>query len=625
MDRTDWLAQIKNPADLRKLTFPQVQELCAQIRQVLTDTVSHTGGHLSSNLGVVELTVALHRELNLPQDTLLFDVGHQCYTHKLLTGRYDRFATLRRYGGLSGFPNPQESPYDAFVAGHSSTSLSVACGIAAAKRLHGEKSYTVALIGDGALTGGLAYEGLSNLGREKGRLIVVLNDNRMSIDRNVGFVARYLTKLRSRAKYIRAKDRFASVIAHTPLIGRWLYRKIFRLKTGIKNALYRRSSMFEEMGLYYLGPVDGHDLKTLTKAIRAAKTIDRPVLLHVVTIKGKGFEYAAEHPDTYHGVSAFDKEVGVVAADKPTFSSVFGKTMEQLAEQDPSVCAVTAAMSSGTGLTGFAERFPDRFFDVGIAEEHAVTFASAMASRELRPVVAVYSTFLQRGYDQIVNDVSIMGNHVVLAVDRAGPVPADGETHQGLYDAAFLRTVPGMRIDAPANFTELRQMLQADLYDQTGPFAIRYPKGGEPERLRDYQPRREACTWLPRDGAKVLLVTYGTLFARVAAAADRLPYPAAVLKLNRIWPLDEQAVRQAARFRHVFFFEEAARAGGIGEAFGSAMMQDGVGACFTLSAVEGPIPCCTVQQAAALTGLDEEGILHTVQTVVKEEESCASP
>lgn len=622
MKQYQYLGNIHCPDQLRELSMAQLEVLCAELRRELIDTVSHTGGHLASNLGTVELTVALHRELSLPQDTLLFDVGHQCYTHKLLTGRYPRFDTLRQQNGISGFPNPAESVYDPFIAGHSSTSVSVACGIAAAKRLRGENSYTVAVLGDGALTGGLAYEGLSNV-REKERLMVVLNDNRMSISQNVGFAARHLTWLRSRSKYVRMKNRLAYIISRIPLVGSWLYRKLFRIKTGLKTVLYRGSSMFEDMGMYYFGPVDGHDIAALTRAIRIAKTLGRPALLHVVTQKGKGYDYAVQQPENYHGVSPFDTERGSQPSSDQTFSAVFGETLQQLAAQDERICAVTAAMSGGTGLDRFAAQYPNRFFDVGIAEGHAVTFASALASGGMIPVVALYSTFLQRAYDQLLNDTAIMHNHVVFAVDRAGLVPGDGETHQGLFDPAFLRSIPGICIDAPCNFAELRLMLRRAVLEQDGPAVVRYPRGGEEAAVAAYQPDGQPFTLLS-NGGSVLLVTYGDCFAAVCTACEQLQRQgvrADILKLNRIWPLPPQSVQCAARYDQVFFFERSSAAGGIGEAFAAATRHP---RC-TLRAVTDWIACCTVAQAAHDVGLDADGICQTVLNQQKGESECVSP
>lgn len=620
------LGRIQSAQQLREMSFPQLEQLCAEIRTVLIQTVSQNGGHLSPNLGTVELTVALHRELQLPKDTLLFDVGHQCYTHKLLTGRYERFATLRTQGGISGFPNPAESDCDPFIAGHSSTSISAACGFAAAKRLRGDKSNTVAVIGDGALTGGQAYEGLSNVSHQKGRLIVVLNDNRMSISQNVGFAARHLTWLRSRSKYLRFKNTVAYGVSRIPAVGGWLYRKLFRLKTGLKTALYRGSSMFEDMGLHYFGPVDGHDLQALTRALRIAKSIARPVLLHVVTEKGKGYSPASERPDTYHGVSPFDASRGQQQASGESFSSVFGQTLEQLADADASVCAVTAAMAAGTGLQGFSEKYPDRFFDVGIAEQHAVTFASALACGGMTPVVALYSTFLQRAYDQLLNDTAIMGNHVVFAIDRAGLVPGDGETHQGLFDPAFLRSVPRMRIYAPCNYAELRQMLTVAVLGERGPVAVRYPRGAQHVSLADHPASGNPFDLTAGEGSSVLLVTYGDCFAAALQAREGLAAEgtkADLLKLNRIWPLDEGAVQIAQGYKAVYFFERAGAAGGIGEGYAAALQQAGITCRFVHKAVEGFIPCCTAEQAAAQTGLDAAGMIQTVTQ--KEGVPCVSP
>ena len=451
----------------------ELTDLCAQLRQKMVDTVSRTGGHLASNLGTVELTVALHRVFNTPKDAIVWDVGHQCYAHKLLTDRYARFDTLRRQGGISGFPNPAESEHDAFVAGHSSTSISVANGIAKAKALTGDKGYTIAVIGDGALTGGLAYEGLSNAGRSDDRLIVVLNDNKMSISANVGFVARYLSHLRSQVKYVRVKQKVTKVLNHTPLIGRPLTALIQRGKQRLKRSVFSGTSFFENMGFYYMGPVDGHDLDDLIEALRAAKSVGKPVVLHVNTIKGKGMPYAEERPDTYHGISGFDPDTGVAQSGGESFSSRFGQTLCDLAEKDSRIVAVTAAMVKGTCLDKFAAQYPTRFFDAGIAEEHAVTFSAGMARGGLLPVFAVYSTFLQRSYDQLINDTSLMNNHIVLAIDRAGVVPEDGETHQGIYDVAMLGTIPNVTMFAPANFAELDLHLKHARYDVGGIAAVR--------------------------------------------------------------------------------------------------------------------------------------------------------
>ena len=610
------LEQIRSPEDIRKMTSPELEELCASLRKTLVQTVSKTGGHLSSNLGVVELTVALHKMFNTPHDRIVWDVGHQCYTHKLLTGRYSRFDTLRQTGGLSGFPKPEESEYDTFIAGHSSTAVSAANGMAKAKTLSGDGGYVVAVLGDGALTGGLAYEGLSNAGRSSDRLIVVLNDHRMSINKNVGFVARHLATLRSRPRYVRFKMGLSSLIAHIPLIGKAIQRMIVWVKSRLKNAMYHNSTLFEEMGFYYLGPVDGHNLHDLTAALQTAKNLSRPVLLHVETIKGKGYSFAMQNPDTYHGVSGFDIETGKTPASSKSFSSSMVDGLCRLAQEDLRICAITAAMKSGTCLTKFAERFPVRFFDVGIAEEHAVTFASGLATGGMLPVFAVYSTFLQRCYDQILNDTSIMNNHIVLAVDRAGIVPDDGETHQGVFDVPFLTTIPHVTIYSPSTFAELDISLKQALYDAAGIAVVRYPKGGELPGCEGFQPDYKPYTHLKNAKARTLLITYGRLFSHALIAARELSdegVPVSLLKLTRIWPLPEECAAIASEYKRVLFFEEGSLQGGIGRHLQSRLLESGFGGTCYLRAIDGFLPACSVSAGFRRTGLDVDGMVEAVR------------
>lgn len=610
------LEQIHSPEDIRKMTPAELEELCASLRKTLVQTVSRTGGHLSSNLGVVELTVALHKMFDTPRDRIVWDVGHQCYTHKLLTGRYGRFDTLRQTGGISGFPKPEESEYDTFIAGHSSTAVSAANGMAKAKTLSGDGGYVVAVLGDGALTGGLAYEGLSNAGRSSDRLIVVLNDNRMSISKNVGFVARHLATLRSRPRYVRFKMGISSLIAHIPLIGKAIQRFIVWVKSRLKNAMYHSSTLFEEMGFYYLGPVDGHNLHDLTASLQTAKNLSRPVLLHVETVKGKGYGFAAQNPDTYHGVSGFDIETGKTPPSSKSFSSTMADGLCRLAQEDLRICAITAAMKSGTCLTKFAERFPVRFFDVGIAEEHAVTFASGLATGGMLPVFAVYSTFLQRCYDQILNDTSIMNNHIVLAVDRAGIVPDDGETHQGVFDVPFLTTIPHVTIYSPSTFSELDISLKQALYDAAGIAVVRYPKGGELPGCEGFQPDYKPYTHLKNGKARILLMTYGRLFSYALIAARELSeegMPVSLLKLTRIWPLPEECVAIAAEYDWVFFFEEGSRQGGIGQHLQSRLLESGFRGEFRLKAIDGFLPACSVSAGFRRTGLDVDGMIEAVR------------
>ncbi len=613
------LESIQSPEDIKAMTQDQLIRLCEELRETLIQTVSKTGGHLSSNLGVVELTVALHKMLNLPEDKIVWDVGHQCYAHKLLTGRLGQFGTLRQTGGISGFPKPEESEYDAFIAGHSSTAVSAANGMAKAKALMGDKGYVAAVLGDGALTGGLAYEGLSNAGRSTDRLIVILNDNRMSISKNVGFVARHLANLRSRPRYVRFKMGVSSVISHIPLIGKPAQRGIVWVKSRMKNAIYHQSTLFEEMGFYYLGPIDGHDLRDLCQALQTAKNLNRPVLLHVETVKGKGYSYAVQSPDTYHGVTGFDIETGKTPAGGPSFSQTMGDSLCTLAREDVRVCAITAAMKSGTGLDKFAQRYPVRFFDVGIAEEHAVTFASGLACSGMLPVFAVYSTFLQRSYDQLLNDTAIMGNHIVLAVDRAGIVPDDGETHQGIFDVPFLTTIPRVTVYSPSTFGELEINLKQAMYDRHGIAVVRYPKGGELPGAEGFVPDYKAYTHLRNPESHILLVTYGRVFSNALTAARELTgdgIPVSVLKLTRIWPLPEEAVKLAGDYQQVVFFEEGSRNGGIAQAFGEAMLEQGYRGRYVVQAIDRPLPACTVSAGLRETGLDVDGMIVKVREAV---------
>lgn len=613
------LESIQSPEDIKAMTLDQLTALCGELRETLIQTVSKTGGHLSSNLGVVELTVALHKMLDLPGDKIVWDVGHQCYVHKLLTGRLDRFGTLRQTGGLSGFPKPEESEYDAFVAGHSSTAVSAANGMAKAKALLGDKGYVAAVLGDGALTGGLAYEGLSNAGRSTDRLIVILNDNRMSISKNVGFVARHLANLRSRPRYVRFKMGVSSVISHIPLIGKPAQRGMVWVKSRMKNAIYHQSTLFEEMGFYYLGPIDGHDLRDLCQALQTAKNLNRPVLLHVETVKGKGYSYAVQSPDTYHGVTGFDIDTGKTPTGGPSFSQVMGDSLCALAREDVRICAITAAMKSGTCLNKFADRYPVRFFDVGIAEEHAVTFASGLACSGMLPVFAVYSTFLQRSYDQILNDTAIMGNHIVLAVDRAGIVPDDGETHQGIFDVPFLTTIPRVVIYSPSTFAELEINLKQALYDRDGIAVVRYPKGGELPGAEEFMPDYKAYTHLRHPQAKTLLITYGRIFSNALTAVRELTesgMPVSVLKLTCIWPLPEEALKLARSYERIVFFEEGSRSGGIAQAFGEALLEQGYRGEYTVQAIDRPLPACTVSAGLRETGLDTDGMIRKLREVL---------
>ena len=453
------LEQVASPDDVKKIPENQLEELCAEIRAFLIESVSHTGGHLSSNLGTIELTVALHRVLHTPQDKILFDVGHQCYTHKILTGRWKQFGTLRTIDGISGFPSPKESEHDAFVAGHGNTAISTAIGMAHAKKLKGEPGKVVAIVGDGAFTGGMVYEGMNNIDTLN-NLVVILNDNKMSISKNVGNMARYLTALRTNPRYFKAKEDVEGFLDSVPLVGQPIKRGVQGTKQLLRRYIYN-STMFEEMGFQYVGPLDGHDVLGLTSTFSNLQKQTAPLFIHVVTVKGKGFKPAEENPGEFHGVSAFDPEhvLDPDLAPSASFSTEFGQKLVELGKTHENLCAITAAMKYGTGLQFFYREFPKRFFDVGMAEQHAVTFAAGLASQGMLPVVGIYSTFLQRSYDQLIHDVKLMELPVILAVDRAGLVPGDGETHQGIHDVPFLSEI-GIPTICPCNYAELRYWLQ---------------------------------------------------------------------------------------------------------------------------------------------------------------------
>lgn len=525
MKRYGVLDRINKTSELRGLPYSVLYELCGSLREFLIDHVSKTGGHLSSNLGIVELAVALECVFDSGRDRIIYDVGHQCYVHKILTGRKEAFNTLRQYGGLSGFLKPDESETDPCITGHASSSVSVALGMAHARTLKNQKYHVVAVIGDGALTGGMAYEALNNAGCSKEPLIVVLNDNNMSIAQNVGAMSRHLAHLRVSPRYQHAKERVKGTLSHI-LGGKTVTNVISRVKNGVKSVVLP-TTLFEQMGFAYLGPVDGHDLKAVCEILSRAKAMKQPVLLHVMTRKGKGYPFAEEQPGKFHGVSPFDPLTG--KARKPSaanFSACFGDALTALASQDERICAVTAAMSSGTGLTDFAVQYRERFFDVGIAEEHAVAMSAGMAKQGLKPVCAIYSTFLQRAFDQLIHDVAIEGLDVVFAIDRAGVVGEDGATHNGVFDIGFLREIPGMTIFCPSNFDELRSMLAQAFYKRTGPVAIRYPRGGEGAFTMDTSADWSVCLTDSGEQAEtrpdVSIIAYGIMINEALKAAKLL-------------------------------------------------------------------------------------------------------
>ena len=556
------LNQINSRADLLALSPAELPQLCAEIREYLVQHVAKTGGHLASNLGVVELTVALERVFDTSNDRLLFDVGHQSYVHKLLTGRREAFSTLRSLGGMAGFPKPEESPCDAFVAGHASSAVSTALGMARARTLLGKKQHIIALMGDGAMTGGLAYEAMNDAGETSEPLIVILNDNGMSITKNVGGMSHYLSELRLRPGYFRLKKAYRTVTQKLPG-GRAIYNFTSNLKDRWKRMVLG-STLFEEMGFAYYGPVDGHDEQRLEYMLRVVKECSQPVLLHVITRKGMGYAPAEENPDVFHGIGAFDPDSGKpLSAPKTTFSDTFGQTLCEIAQDEPRVCAITAAMLHGTGLTPFAERFPKRCFDVGIAEGHAVSMAGGLAAQGMIPVVAIYSTFLQRAYDMLLQDIAMQKLHAVFAVDRAGIVGEDGETHQGVFDVNFLRSVPNLRVLCPSNQAELRLMLRQAVTELDGPVAVRYPRGGDGEFMQ------AATQAVVRPGEQITLVSYGIMINNVLSAAELLAQEgisAEVVKLPAIKPIDMGAVAASVRKTgHLLVAEDAVCIGCVGK------------------------------------------------------------
>ncbi len=576
------LNNIHSHQDLVELNETQRLQLCAEIREFLISHVSKTGGHLASNLGVVELTVALETVFDTANDRLVFDVGHQSYVHKMLTDRQADFDSLRQFGGMAGFPKPGESDTDAFVAGHASSSVSIALGMARARTLMGANYRVVALLGDGAATGGMVYEGLNDAAVSGEPMVVVLNDNAMSIDRNVGGVALHLSRLRTKEKYLGMKKRYNHFLSKIPG-GKFIFRLTRNIKDRIRRMLIP-STIFESMGLTYLGPVDGHDTEKLISLLRAANDMKRPVLVHVLTQKGRGYAPAEENPAKFHGVGTFDPETGVVSSrSAETFSDVFGETMLELAENHDSLCAVTAAMPGGTGLLKFKQQYPKRIFDVGIAEEHAVSMACGLAKQGLTPVVAIYSTFLQRAYDMILQDVAMLGLHVVFVVDRAGLVGEDGETHHGLFDVGFLRHAPGLTVLCPASLKELREMLVWSVDQHTGPVAIRYPRGGNGQYvdsafISGASVSASGSLACHRRGDNVVLITYGKLLNQTMAAADILAkngINATVLRLLTVAPLPiSQISAYIDENADVFILEETLSGCGIGSVLASQLAME---------------------------------------------------
>lgn len=612
------LSTIKSPSDLKKLDEKQLPLLAEEVRDTIISTVSHNGGHLASNLGAVELTIALHKVFNSPNDKIIWDVGHQVYTHKLFTGRYEEFSTLRQAGGISGFSRPDESEHDIVFSGHSSVSVSTALGIASANKINGKKDYAIAVLGDGALTGGLIYEALNNAGHmQDTRLVIILNDNGMSISKNVGHLAKRLAVMRSRTGYYKLKAVTERAVSKLPFVGRTLAKKLFRIKTDLKNMLYE-SNFFEDLGIRYMGPIDGHNIGQLCDALESAKIINAPVIVHVNTVKGKGYKPAEERPSEFHGVGPFDSESGKLTVSSDNFSEKFGEFLYNQAPKDKRICAITAAMSLGTGLKKFSEEYPDRVFDVGIAEEHAIPFALGLTKNGMLPVFVVYSTFLQRCYDQLMHDCALQNTKMVIAVDRAGIVGDDGETHNGIYDTAFFNGIPNITVYSPSYYCELNNALVNSLYHSNGPCVIRYPRGGQPQMPENYECSGKAFDVFGDEDADVVLVTYGRIFAHCYEAFNRLKsngLKVKIIKLNIIVPVPLESIDCIRNAKHVFFFEEGIKSGGVGESFATLMLEKNVKAGFSLTA----FPDCFVKQGKLDSilkqySLDSDGMYNVVIT-----------
>ncbi len=607
------LDEINSSNDVKKLNIPQLETLAKEIRDFLVSNVSKCGGHLSSNLGAVELTLALHKVFDFSKDKIVWDVGHQSYTHKIVTGRRDKFSSLRQKDGISGFPKTEESPTDAFNTGHSSTSISAALGFAKAFNLQGIGASSVAVIGDGALTGGMAYEALNHAGNGKTPLIVVLNDNGMSISENVGSVSNYLEKLRGNALYIVLKVRVKGFFNSLPILGKPVVRLFHHGKRLLKKLLLQKK-LFENMGFEYLGPIDGHDFKDLITALEYAKTFKRPVIVHTITQKGKGYTPSETDPSSFHGISAFNPETGqVTTIEKTTFSDVFGDEIVKIARENPKVTAITAAMPQGTGLCEFAKCFPDRFFDVGIAEQHAVTFAAGLAKGGLIPVFAVYSTFLQRGYDQLLHDACLQNLHTVFAVDRAGAAGNDGETHQGIYDLSYLSHLPNMTVLAPTSEEELRKMLNFAVFDHNGPIAIRYPKGSAETFVPCHDEIVLGKGTVLKKGTDVLIVAIGSSVKDALVATEkleRLGITATVMNARFLKPFDEELFSELSKTcRLVVTVEDNCKTGGLS----AAVREIYDGKILSFAFPDTPLAQGTVSEQKKAAGLDSTSIANKIK------------
>lgn len=614
------LDNYKDMSQIKKMSIEELEDFSKELREFLVQKVSKTGGHLASSLGVVELTLSIYRVFDLKFDKLVWDVGHQAYVHKILTGRKDEFDTLRQFGGISGFPKRCESIYDCFETGHSSTSISAALGMARARDLKNEKFNVIAVIGDGALTGGMAFEALNDAGFRKTKMVIILNDNQMSIAKNVGGISKYLSSIRLDPKYNKFKVDLDALLHRIPSVGNGMVKSLEKIKTGIKQ-MFLPGMFFEEMGIKYLGPIDGHNIKELSRALSMAKNIDGPVIIHTITTKGKGYAFAEENPGKFHGIGPFDCKSGEVCAlPKLTYSSAFGKEMVDIAEKNENVVAITAAMRDGTGLKDFAIKYPKRFFDVGIAEQHAVTLAAGMASGGLKPVFAVYSTFLQRAYDQVLHDVCLQKLPVIFAIDRAGIVGEDGETHQGIFDISYLSHIPNMTIMSPKCIDELRYMLRFAV-KQSYPIAIRYPRGSDKVDFTAPAVKNfEKGKWeVMKTGGKIAIIASGKMVSNSADAMKKLSNSDIDITLINacfIKPIDKDLIRELVESGFSFVtVEDNVLNGGLG-----AMVRDYINTLdikvkiINIGFKDEFIPHGNVDILYKLYGLDSYGI---VQSVVK--------
>lgn len=608
------LENIKHPSDVRALDDKETEALAGEIRETIIKTVADRGGHLASNLGMVEATIALHRVYDCPDDSIVFDVGHQCYTHKLLTGRYDKFHTLRTFGGISGFVNREESEFDVLSEGHSGASISAALGIATANKLEGNGRCTVAVIGDGSLTNGMVYEALNNCGGKELDLVILINDNQMSISSNVGGLHEYLSRIRTSNGYFTFKRRFEHFLSAIPLIGMPLAKFFKAIKDLIKR-MFIKDTLFEDLGLIYLGPVDGHNVKKLTRVLTEAKGKHRCCVVHMTTTKGRGYEYAENEPGKYHGVGGFDAELGAEDGKSESFSTRVGDILCSLAAKDDKICAITAAMCDGTGLGRFKSEFGERLFDVGIAEEHAITFAGGLAARGMKPCVALYSTFSQRVYDQILHDISLQKLPLVLLIDRAGIVAGDGVTHQGIFDYAMFSSIPVVNIYSPETYAELERAIPA-AFEKNELAIIRYPKGGEREKSVSLPMREgDGFEYSGEDGADIVIVTYGRITFEAVRAAEALSvkFSVRVVKLVRIYPIASDEIIALSRgAKVVYVFEEGIRSGGVGEKLAAAYAGVGSSAKIIVRAIDGYLPHGDVETLSQECGLTAEGAVSDI-------------